>query len=396
MPDLPKFAYALGSGEPVVTPADSLWNTPLPMDRTAFSQERTSPSGHITYGDYFSAAHHYLIKDNMAVVGLAIQQLFDTPDESQTIDGIRINLLKHGAFYHPSQVVVTCGRHQIQLVLNVAVSDLGRQCLSAEYANLERLNQEMTNSYLPCVFGRGRGDTPGGESLPMFCGQWLQNYYEFHLTGGTENNPLPVVLWDTDAGTAPLDAKEVNTLLQQAARILAYYFNPITCEAILDWHHSAGDFVVRRKSGKIEVALITVRRYAAMIESKMDPDDPDLEILLNAWLVFLMHISLRLRLDRLDGVGDPVCYGDEVLGAIYQGFWQGLEASFQERGLPAELLDGARSYFARFQLENLLEVAEAMLQHLVFQPAEAQLLKGMVATHIQQLNALLCQDQSTT
>jgi hypothetical protein len=372
----------------VVTPADELWSARLPLEPKMFGQDQPTGSGLITYGDYFSAARHFLSANNMKVVRLAIQQLLDATVAAAAIDTIRVNLLKHGAFYHPAQVRVTMGDHQLLLVLNVAVSGQGRQCLPVEYANLERLNQEITAGYLPRVFGQGQGATPAGERLPMFCGQWLQGYYEFHLTRGLEGNASAAVLWDTDAGCAGLDSDQINTVMEGAARILARYFNPITCEAIMDWHHGAGDFVVRTSEDHIDVALITVRRYAGMIA--LDTADPG--TLLNTWLVFLVNISLRLRLDRLDGVGEPACFGNETVAAICRGFWRGLDASFQARGLPADLLDGARDYFSRIGTNDLLDVAQALAGHLVFQPAEADLLKSSLASHVRHLKAALARD----
>lgn len=390
------FQFSLGPGEPTVTPADALWSSPLPLKRDAFGREGAPVKGHITYGDYFSAAKHYLTQNDMTVVVHAIQQMGAASQAPTAIDTIRINLLKHGAFYHPAHVVATMGAHHVQLVLNVAVSDQGQTCLPDEYAHLERLNREMAKQDLPRVFGFGQGRTPAGEDLPMFCGQWLQGYYEFHLTQKPTGQPPAALLWDTDVGHTPLTAHHVNTILQQAARILAYHFNPLTCEAIMDWHHGAGDFVVRLQDGKIDVALITVRRYAAMLETELDPEDPDLETLLNTWLVLFVNISLRLRLDRMDGVGQPTCFGPEVIGAICQGFWQGLQDAFDERGLPAELLAGARQYASQFSEEDLLELAQAMIQRQVFHPDETELLKRVLATHMQQLEVALGRPLSTT
>jgi hypothetical protein len=353
------FTFGLGPSEPAVTSKSDLWSAPLPVSRRAFG---TAPDGdafdpHVTYGDYFSACRAFLEQDSAVVLRNAVSRLAGMPVEAIDVSRVNVFLVKHGAFYHPSLVrAKVCDRWWL-LVLNVAVSANGQAIMEQEFQNLERLNQETTAPFWPRVFdcGCGRGDR--GKRLPMFLGQWLDGFHEFHLSMNAIGGHAKVAVWG-DSGVNPtLSNYQVQELLRQAALILAYAYNPLTFEAILDWHHAAGDFVVNLAGVGLDVRLVAVRRYAPMVELER----PDVAAVLDALLVYLVDISLRLRADRSDGAGPVVCHPPQVVPAICLGFLQGIQAGAARHGLPEDFIQMVRPFFALHDETALVAIVDAIL-----------------------------------
>jgi hypothetical protein len=372
--------------EPSLTPESDLWSALLPVSRHAFHQadaDRFVDTA-ITYGDYFTAVQHYLSQDDMAPVrraGLALtgRRLFLTD-----IDGIAIYLVKHGAFYHPAYGVLTVKGRPLPFVVNVAVSRAGREVIDGEYAGLARLNGELDAPFWPAVFGIGRGNDLHGRQIPMFLGQWFDGFCEFHLTGEAPDQ-YTVAVWDRPNGRHLLGPDQVVRCLGQAAVILAYAYNPLTFESIRNWHHAAGDFVIAMDGENIDLRLITVRRYAPMID---DPA-PDVSSMLEALLLLLVEVSLKLRLDRLDGVGRMVCHHRDVIPAICQGFFKGVQMGAAMRGLPEDLATTVKEYAALHNADQLMAIAVGLMAKAAFDPEERRLVRTILGRHISGLGAAL-------
>jgi hypothetical protein len=353
------FIFGLGPHEPPVTAASELWAAPLPVSRRAFgiSPDDDAFDARITYGDYFSAAHDFLEQDHAAVLCRAVGRLASRRVEPDDVAQVAVFLVKHGAFYHPAWIQAKVCDRWWSMVLNVAVSPIGRTILDQEFENLARLHREMTAPYWPQVFGLGSGRTPAGGRLPMFLGEWLEGFHEFHLSAVADNDPPRVVVWDDEQGRRNLTVFQVQELLRQAALILAYAYNPLTLEAILDWHHAAGDFVVNLDGVGLGVRLISARRYAPMAEL----EQPDVAAILDALLVYLVDISLRLRVDRSDGIGQAACYPPHVMSAICLGYLQGIQAGAARRGLPEDFVQMVRRFFALHDAQALMPIVDAVL-----------------------------------
>jgi hypothetical protein len=383
------FIFGLGPHEPPVTKASELWSAPLPVNRRAFG---LSPDGgafdaHITYGDYFSAARDFLEQDQADALCCAVGRLAGLRVGPADVSRVAVYLVKHGAFYHPAWVQAKVCDRWWAMVLNVAVSANGRAILEHEFENLERLNREMTAPYWPRVFSQGCGRTPGGNRLPMFLGEWLDGFNEFHLSAGAGDNPARVVVWDDDQGKRNLTAFQVQELLRQAALILAYAYNPLTLEAVLDWHHAAGDFVVNRDGVGLGVRLISVRRYAPMARI----EQPDVADILDALLVYLVDISLRLRVDRSDGIGHAVCHPPQVMPAICLGFLQGIQAAAARRGLPEDFITIVRRFFALHDEQALLSMVDALLMKHASDDETRSLLQSEAGAHASALAQVLAE-----
>ena len=126
--------------------------------------------------------------------------------------------------------------------------------------------------------------------------------------------------------------------------VLTLYYDIETCRMIFPWHHAAGDFVARIEDGNlINVRLTTTRGYEPfMVSSDENIVPPAL-----ATFYFLLHLSIQMRLDKIDGVGDIVWADDRCVDASLAGFFIGIESkkAFKDNFVShAEFLKLLRSF----------------------------------------------------
>jgi len=200
------------------------------------------------------------------------------------------------------------------VVLNVAAAAAGQALMAAEVRHLRRLAARFGSDYLPRVYLRG-----GSDRLPMFLGQWLDGFHEFHWSRDPTDDQLKLVVWDPDRPDLVLSAAQVTDLFRQTALVLTWHFDLDGLGHIGSWHHGAGDFVVRPIAGRgVAVRLITVRRYAPLIKTRAKAMLPA------ALALFLVKLSLQNRMDRRDGVHEPVLAPPAVIPATVAGVYQAL------------------------------------------------------------------------
>ena len=375
----PNFTFALSPEGPSLTARSDLWTAPVPGSRHAVgrSPEVRSPASAMTYGDYFTAARQFLSLDRCRLLRDAVGKTAGRVVAPGELRQVSVCLVKYGAFYHPAYVVAQVGGSTFPFVLNVAVSSNGRQMIAGEYRSLTCLNTRFGTSFWPRVFGLGEGRDLDSRSVPMFLGQWLEGYYEFHLSGETPDQRR-VVMWDSVRGHRLLSREQVSSCLGLAARILTHAYNPLTFEAIRHWHPAAGDFVAATDEKEIGVKLITVRDYAPIIEHRQ----PDIAAMLEGLLLYLMEISLKLRLDRLDGVGRIVCHSRQVVPAICDGFFQGVASAAPYYDLPGDFDATVREFIALHDHEQLRSVASVIVRNSVAGEGERDLLKRKMKRHL--------------
>ncbi|MGD8725202.1 MAG: hypothetical protein PVG00_14775, partial [Desulfobacterales bacterium] len=316
---MPHFSFYTSAGKQPVSTDNPLWQHPIPLRLDIL---RTAADVSVRHADYFQAAQAFLEAGDYDVITRAASQRLDYEVQPQDIAEIRIRLEKHGAFYHPARVEIVVDQNQLAFVLNVAISDSGRRFIEQDYHNLKRLNAETPFDYLPQVYGWEQITAPAGFNFGIFLGEWFDGYHEFHLAPDPADHTLKIVVWDETGGRFYLTAEQTKILYVEAAKILTCYYNLLTFEQILAWHHAAGDFVVHFENDRPGLKLVTVRRYAAIFENpkqdKTDADDP--QRLLQALLVYFLNLSFQMRLDRLEGVGDMVWSDKSAVDATLTGF----------------------------------------------------------------------------
>lgn len=148
--------------------------------------------------------------------------------------------------------------------------------------------------------------------LACFLADWFEGFHEFHLSLDPVDGIIKLILWNGSPSPFYLSKQQARSVYFEISNILTLFYNPRTYDQIFPWHHGAGDFVVKLDGGRIEVRLVTVRQYGPLA----DPEAMSVE---EALVFFFLNLSLRMRLDRLDGVGEIAWAGEECLNSTWEG-----------------------------------------------------------------------------
>ena len=335
----------------------------------------------VSHGDYFTAVRNFLEQDRSEIITRAVSQHMHRDVTSQEIEEIRIFLEKHGEFYHPARIETMLHGTAIPFVLNVAISNAGKNCVQREYGLLKQLNEDFPFSFLPKVYGQGCVSITGDE-IGMFLGEWFQGYNEFHISLDPADEKYKIVVWDHEHGNYFLKTDQATNLYRQAARILTCYYNAESFEQILSWHHGAGDFVLKRQNEKIDVKLITARQYRPMFKNNGINKEPDMELILEALLVFFLNLTIKMRLDRLDGVGEIVWSDDTSVDGILKGFFESLALKPPIVSFPGPLIDCFRNHLLSCNQSDLFGLSQAMVDAYNPQSPEIPVIKKNLKRHV--------------
>jgi len=387
----PLFEYFLETLSQPVAPEHPAWLRLLPMSRHGLAEPAPSGLRHdasICVRDYFQGIREFIQGSGRNAF---ISSLAKWGADASAAETVRIFLAKHGEYYHPARVETEIKGVVFRWVVNVAVSTAGMSLLFKEFGLLEKLGREFSASYVPEVYGAGEVDTGRGRMLAMFIGQWLADFHEFHLTRGTLGGGQALVLWDPQNGPRYLDTRQAYAVYHQVARILTHYLKLKDFAGIGAWHHAAGDFVVRLKEDRPEVRLITVREYLPLFLTRPVSVDSvrSIKLFLEALLIFLLNLSIRTRLDRLDGTGDLAWSEPVAVQATVAGMLDSLAEKAEpfELPLPMELL--FRRFLAACSKEDLLSLCRAIVEKN-YAPGslELSLLETCLEEHAAELTAV--------
>jgi len=363
-----------------------IWSTPFPLGRDPVEASRPEPDKcPVTYGDYFTGVRTFLKKDGFRSVSEAIFKQTKSPVCAKDIASIDIRLKKHGEFYHPARIEIGFGGEIIYCVLNVAISDPGKKTVFREYDLLRRLRNEYPWPYLPAAHALDTVTVNNGKiDMVMFLGEWFEGYHEFHLSGFRPDGKADIVLWD-GADRKLLAQELVAPLYRQAAKILTCYYNLYTFEQISAWHHAAGDFIVAVCDNRLDVKLISVRQYAPMADNTQQ--DP--ESMIQSMLVFLLNLSLRMRVDRVQGVGALAWIDDRAVAGTVAGLFDGMsqKAGVERLAEPFAVL--FKDYVASCTPDDLFDVAGAIVDSYHPQAPETPLIRKHLKKHCATLYSAL-------
>jgi len=386
---MPQFTYFLWNRKNPVQEDHRIWSAPIPLNRHPSTGVSGSAAGiYLSHGDYFTAVRKFLEQDGCEIITRAVSQHTRRDITFEAIKKIRIILEKHGEFYHPARIETVLDETTLSFVLNVAVSDIGKRYADREFRCLKQLNAQFPFSFLPRVYGRGRMDTQREPSeIRMFLGEWFQGFNEFHISLDPTDEQQKIVVWDQEHGNYFLSTDQAEDLYRKAARILTVYYNVETSEHISSWHHAAGDFVLKCQPREVDVKLITVRRYGPLFE--IDPgignNDPDAEWILESLLVFFLNLAIKMRIDRLDGVGEVVWSDDIAVKGVLKGFFEGLVSKPPVRSFPGSLVDGFRQQLSVCTHEDLVDLNVAMVQAYHPMAPEVTVIRQNLEQHVTDL-----------
>ncbi len=357
------------------------------LRHTHFLLAPNTPHPFLTLGDYFG-----LLSDFILSCKTEIESQFTRHCGNQInfdcFDLVQIISQKHGALYHVAKVIFKHETRSFPISLCTALGKERCLHLAKEYRTTFYLNRKFEFQYLPEVYTfREIPLSRGGnkEIIAVMMAQWLEGYHEWHITyddsdGQTQN----VLIWDVDSHDRIAEEQISYQLFLKIAKILTLYYDTQTFEQILSWHNSAGDFVINASNEGVKVKLTTVREYGQLVSY---PEDPSFNPIIPL-VYFFLDLSLRIRLDKLQGTGVPVLADEKYLMPVIHGFFNGLNIIRKTgRDLPItsdHLLELLRSFSEdeiRKIMIRLLETYE--------DPSELELIKRCLNIHIRQLKGAI-------
>jgi hypothetical protein len=338
--------------------------------------------------DYFGALQKFILSRDGALLCAALHkqnlQHIDLADISEVL----ISSEKHGAFYHIASIALSGLERKIRFAVTTALSASAKASLIEEFFIMQRL-AGLNPDYLPAVYCSESVTwltDSGAEEFFMVLGEWLAGYHEWHLTNDQASGRQQVHLWDYDSGYHFLSESESQELLLQVAHILTYYYDQASFRQIYPWHHGAGDFVVKVENGVLSVKLITARQYEALVhfgeEEKADR--------LVAAIHFLLNLVMRIRLDRIDGVGGPAWIEDFSVLAAVEGFFSGLRATSTTNRQMIGSLEDFLEILQTFDFSEIVDMYKSLLQvYAEEDPDDFRLIQANLQDHASQLHEIL-------
>ncbi|MDO9462467.1 MAG: hypothetical protein Q7J61_01530, partial [Deltaproteobacteria bacterium] len=229
--------------------------------------------------------------------------------------------------------------------------------------------------------------TPQGanDTMLISLGEWLEGYHEFHLSLDSKDQSQKIVVWDYDNGYRYLSGRQSYNLYRLASKILTLYYDMDTFAQIALWHHAAGDFIVRIEGENIDLKLITVRRYEPMISLATNEESDKFAALLH----FFLHLSIRMRMDRLDGVGDVAWADNFCLNAVMEGFYEALGTKEKMGCLASIDKKEFLSSLKRFTRDDWKDMAQATLQTCPQPEADLPIIMRNLDKHVEILHAVI-------
>jgi len=334
----------------------------------------------VTYGQYFEGITDVISKDGYRLLIDATASQLAEDISLADIEEILIYAEKHGSDYHPARVEVMVGGICAQFVMNVAITARGKVRLCREFEVLQHLNGKYDFPFLPRTYFQGEAVLP---SMLMFLADWFQEYNEFHISMDKEDGFQKLVLWDTEKNPCHLSRSQAWQIYSQAARILTLYYDIETFGQIFPWHHAAGDFVVKAQEKSLDVRLVTARQYAPMLERSEGVSVHE------ALLLFLLNLSVRMRLDRLDGVGAVAWADDECVDATLEGFVEGLRIKQDRRFVDVGFVNGFLQYLQSLPKEDLSHTFHVLIDAYDQAAPDIPVIREYLERHIWKFHSAL-------
>ncbi|MDP2798268.1 MAG: hypothetical protein Q8O60_00020, partial [Deltaproteobacteria bacterium] len=307
----------------------------------------------------------------------------------QDIDSLAIRTEKHGAMYHIDSIDVVTANDLNKFVVTAALSETGKLYLENDFHWLNYLNNKFAFPYLPRVYHKGgmKYRTPQGahDTMLISLGEWLEGYHEFHLSLDSKDQGQKIIVWNSDNGYRYLSDRQSYNLYRMASKILTLYYDMDTFAQIALWHHAAGDFIVRIEGENIDLKLITVRRYEPMISLSTNEESDKFAALLH----FFLHLSIRMRMDRLDGVGDVAWADNFCLNAVMEGFYEVLGTKEKMGCLASIDKKEFLSSLKRFTKDDWKDMAHATLQTCPQPEADLPIIMRNLDKHVEILHAVI-------
>jgi len=342
---------------------------------------------HLTLGNYFDTVKACILKDRGELLNRALKGKYHEDFGLGDVRKIQIRSEKHGILYHLASVEVFMGETRVKFTLSTAISGKGVECIMHEHDILDRLNRNSEFSFLPEIYGirKRTCNTAQGKTVEMvmLAAQWFEDYHEWHMAMDPIDGRRKIKIWDLKRGHRYVSSSEVSIIIEECSKILTLYYDFGDFSHIGLWHHAAGDFIVNtQRNGKLNVRLTTVRKY----EPRSATKDAGPMI---AVIYFFLDTTVKMRLDRLDGVGEMAWLDDFAVTATVKGLFEGLRArETKGDGLMPVQVSNLLSLLKSFDRPELERVFEPLMDHYATQnPDETAFMRTRISNHI----SVLCQ-----
>ena len=302
-----------------------------------------------------------ILKDNRETFLTLLRDQSNRHVGADLIKEVLIRSEKHGALYHFASVEIFIDRQRVKYALNTAVSERGKAWLSHEYFLLGHLGETLNLPYLPRVYFKGqieRRVSSGKESLCMVLAEWFEDYHEWHHSMDEKDKAQKLCIWDQRCGHRFASEEESFEIYKQASKILTLYYDTRSFRQIYPWHHAAGDFVVRVRDVKIEVRLTTARGYDPFMGFVEEEDINPLVAL----IYFFLNLTIKMRLDKLDGIGEAAWAEDYSVHAALEGFLEALHIMESEGRYDLGKSEDLLSILKSFTHEELHALIHPLLE----------------------------------
>ena len=339
----------------------------------------------LTLGDYFHSIESFIFRDNGRYLLPILIERFNKDITLESINEVLIRTEKHGAFYHIASVEILSDGTSVKLCVSTALTKKGKQSLAHDLETISFLDQAFEFSYLPKVYFKGDIEchsVAGAETFSMLLAEWLEDYHEWHLSMDEKSKNQKIRIWDQKKGLRYASVDDSFEIFRQISKILTLYYNTGDFSQIYPWHNAAGDFIVKNRDGNIDVKLTTVRRYEPFKTSVTEDDiSPMLAI-----VYFFLNMSLQIRLDKFDGVGDVAWADDFSVQAAIEGFFEALNIMESESrfysGKVNEML-ALLKMFDKKEIQKLIGSMTGLYQ--MEDPADLSVIEAHLKDHVNRL-----------
>jgi hypothetical protein len=331
---------------------------------------------HLTLGNYFDTVKACILKDRDELLKRALKSRSHENFSLEDVRKIQIRSEKHGILYHLASVEVFMVETHVKFTLSTAISGKGVEYIIREHDILDRLNRNSGFSFLPEIYGirkmtcnTAQGET---EEMVMLAAQWFEDYHEWHMAMDASDGRQKIKIWDLRRGPRYASTMEASLIIEECSKILTFYYNFRDFRHIGAWHHAAGDFIVKcHRDDRLDVRLTTVRKYAPL------PVTEDASPMI-AMIYFFLDTTVKMRLDRLDGIGETVWLDDFSVTAAVKGILEGLRTR-ETKGDGAEGVQAADllSLLQSFDKSELERIFEPLLDHYVTQDSDGMALMSL-------------------
>lgn len=287
---------------------------------------------------------------------------------------IKIISEKHGALYHIACISAVCNGQYKKFSVSSALSETGISCLSRDLKLLNRLNDTLGLPFLPTVYSSDImpcGSSTASVDLLLVLAEWFDDHHEWHLT----EDGLDIILWDHNRGNRLLGQQAAKALFKKTAEILTRYYDITTGNQIYPWHHAAGDFIVCDQNASIQLRLTTVRGYQTLTLPGTASDESPFVAL----LFFFLNLTIRNRLDRIEGIDAPVWSGRFVVPATIEGFFTAMQTMPAQNHAPVGMAEKLLSVLKTCNPAELATMCTPLINfYFEVSPSEA----GFIAEHL--------------